>query len=70
MPSSRRFEILAERPINKETFVHPWPEAGLTVADSPFDPEPSLRLENGRVVEMDGKPNKMELFSERPGEGG
>ena len=55
MPSSRRFEILAERPINKETFVHPWPEAGLVVADSPFDPSPSLGLEDGRVVEMDGK---------------
>ncbi len=54
--SSRRFAILAERDINKETFVEPWPEAGLTVADSPYDPQPSLRLEAGRVVEMDGKP--------------
>jgi propanediol dehydratase large subunit len=53
---SRRFAILAERDINKETFVEPWPEAGLIVADSPYDPQPSLRLEAGRVVEMDGKP--------------
>ena len=56
MPPSRRFAILAERDINKETFVEPWPEAGLIVADSPYDPQPSLRLEAGRVVEMDGKP--------------
>lgn len=55
MSSSRRFAILAERDINKETFVEPWPEAGLIVADSPYDPRPSLRLEAGRVVEMDGK---------------
>ena len=55
MPPSRRFAILAERDINKETFVEPWPEAGLIVADSPYDPQPSLRLEAGRVVEMDGK---------------
>jgi len=52
---SRRFAILAERPINKETFVEPWPEAGLIVADSPYDPAPSLRIENGQVVEMDGR---------------
>lgn len=55
MSSSRRFAILAERDINKETFVEPWPEAGLIVADSPYDPQPGLRLEAGRVVEMDGK---------------
>jgi len=55
MPPSRRFAILAERDINKETFVEPWPEAGLIVADGPYDPQPSLRIEAGRVVEMDGK---------------
>lgn len=55
MPVSRRFAILAERDINKETYVEPWPEAGLIVTDSPYDPQPGLRLENGRVVEMDGR---------------
>ncbi|MEZ4663717.1 MAG: propanediol/glycerol family dehydratase large subunit [Caldilineaceae bacterium] len=53
---STRFAILSERPVNKETFVEEWPEAGLIVTDSPHDPQPSLRLENGRVVELDGKP--------------
>ena len=47
---SRRFEILDERDINRETFVEPWPEAGLSVADSPHDPQPSLRIEGGQVV--------------------
>src|SRR5215207_491454 len=55
MTQSRRFALLAEREINKETFVEPWPEAGLIVADSPYDPAPSLRLEAGRVVELDGR---------------
>jgi propanediol dehydratase large subunit len=55
MTGSRRFAILAKRDINKETFVETWPEAGLIVTDSPYDPPPSLRLETGRVVEMDGK---------------
>src|SRR5687767_12372343 len=55
MTSSRRFALLAEREINKETYVEPWAEAGLIVVDSPYDPQPSLRLVDGRVVEMDGK---------------
>src|SRR3712207_1354333 len=52
---SRRFGILAQRDINRETFVEPWPEVGLIVADSPFDPPPSLRIVDGRVAELDGK---------------
>lgn len=55
MPDSHRFAILSERAINSETFVEEWPEAGLIVTDSPHDPPPSLRLEGGRVVEMDGR---------------
>ena len=55
MTSSRRFAILSNRDINKDSFIEPWPEAGLCVADSPDDPQPSLRIEAGRVVEMDGK---------------
>ncbi len=53
---SRRFEALEKRDINKETYVTPWAEAGLTVVDSPYDPAPSLALADGRVVELDGKP--------------
>jgi propanediol dehydratase large subunit len=53
--TSRRFALLANRDINKETFVEPWPEAGLMVTDSPYDPQPSLRLQDGQIVEMDGK---------------
>ena len=56
MTRSKRFELLARRDINKETFVEPWAEAGLTVADSPYDPAPSLTLADGCVVEMDGRP--------------
>jgi propanediol dehydratase large subunit len=55
MSRSRRFALLAERDINKETFVEPWPEAGLIVADSPYDPAPSLRMQGDQVVELDGR---------------
>ena len=56
MGQSRRFAALSEREINRETFVTPWPEAGLIVADSPYDPAPGLRIEGGQIVEMDGVP--------------
>ena len=52
---SRRFSILAGRDINRETYVEEWAEAGLTVADSPYDPQPSLRIVDGQITEMDGK---------------
>ena len=51
---SKRFAKLADRPVNKETFINPWPETGLIVADSPLDPSPSLKVENGVITEMDG----------------
>jgi len=56
MPKSKRFQALSERPINRETFVHEWPEVGLMATDSPYDPPPSLTIEKGRVTEMDGVP--------------
>jgi len=54
MERSKRFDLLAQRDINKETYVEPWPEAGLIVADSPYDPSPSIKIEDGRVREIDG----------------
>lgn len=54
MKRTKRTQIRADRPINRETFIHPWPELGLIVADSPYDPAPSLVIEDSVVVEMDG----------------
>ena len=51
---SKRFERIAERPINKDTFVRPWPDVGLSTTHSPFDPAPSLSIRDGAIVEMDG----------------
>lgn len=55
MPHSKRFQVLADRPVNQDGFVTEWPEAGIVAMESPYDPAPSLRLENGVIVEMDGK---------------
>jgi len=50
MSLSRRFRERAERPIHRDSFVTPWPDVGLVVADSPNDPAPSLRLAHGHIV--------------------
>ena len=55
MPQSKRFQALAQRPVNPDGFVTEWPEAGIVAMESPYDPPSSLRMENGRIVEMDGK---------------
>jgi propanediol dehydratase large subunit len=51
---SKRHTTRLERPINREIFIQPWAEAGLAAVGSPADPAPSLRVEDGTVVEMDG----------------
>jgi propanediol dehydratase large subunit len=55
-PGSKRFERLRQRDINKEVFISELPELGLVVMDSPTDPQPSLEIRAGRIVEMDGRP--------------
>lgn len=55
MKRSKRFEALEKREVNKDGFVKDWPEVGLIAIDSPNDPKPSIKLENGKIIEMDGK---------------
>ena len=52
---SKRFEALDARPVKKDGFVKEWPEVGLIAMNNPGDPTPSLKIENGVIVEMDGK---------------
>ncbi|RKD32750.1 propanediol/glycerol family dehydratase large subunit [Thermohalobacter berrensis] len=52
---SKRFEILEKRPVNQDGFVKEWPEVGMIAMNSPNDPKPSIKIENGRIVELDGK---------------
>ncbi|EOV5406291.1 propanediol/glycerol family dehydratase large subunit [Listeria monocytogenes] len=52
---SKRFEELAKRPVNQDGFVKEWIEEGLIAMESPNDPKPSIKIENGKVVEMDNK---------------
>ena len=56
MKRSKRFEVLEKRPVHQDGFVQEWPEVGLIAVSGPNDPKPSIKIEKGRVVEMDGKP--------------
>jgi propanediol dehydratase large subunit len=54
--TSLRTDILEDRPVNLDGFVEEWPEKGLVAMESAFDPEPGVRVEDGVIVELDGKP--------------
>ena len=41
----KRFEVLAERPVNKDGFIKEWVEVGLVAMDSPNDPKPSIKIQ-------------------------
>jgi len=52
---SRRFAARAERELRRELLIEPLAELGLVAMNGPNDPEPSLVIEDGRVVEIDGR---------------
>ena len=52
---SKRFEALDARPVNQDGFVTEWAEVGLVAMSGPSDPKPSIKIQNGEVVELDGK---------------
>lgn len=52
---SRRFERLDDRSVTEDGFVNEWPDVGFVAMESPNDPDPSVTVEDGRIVEMDGK---------------
>lgn len=55
MKRSKRIETLDRRPVNLDGYINEWPEMGFVAMSSPYDPKPSIRIENGRIVELDGK---------------
>ncbi|CDO09282.1 propanediol dehydratase large subunit PduC [Mycolicibacterium cosmeticum] len=54
-PELGRFRVLDAKPVNLDGFSVAAPELGLAAMHSPFDPEPSLVVRDGKVVELDGK---------------
>jgi propanediol dehydratase large subunit len=54
-PGSKRFRSREQRELRRELLIAPYPELGLVAMDGPNDPEPSLVVEAGRIVEIDGR---------------
>lgn len=55
MKRQKRFEVLEQRDVHKDGFVQEWVEEGFIAMESPNDPKGSITIENGEVVELDGK---------------
>ena len=55
MKRSKRIEALDRRPVNLDGYIDEWPEMGFVAMSSPYDPKPSVRVEGGKIVELDGK---------------
>jgi propanediol dehydratase large subunit len=53
--SSGRFAGRGERELRREVLIEPLHELGLVAMNGPNDPGPSLVVESGRVVEIDGR---------------
>jgi propanediol dehydratase large subunit len=51
-----RFRFMNEQRVNLDGFATSAPELGLVAFDGPNDPKPSIKISDGRVVELDGKP--------------
>src|SRR5215213_337076 len=51
-----RYDLWDERHLSLDRFAVEDPENGFCAAASPFDPKPSLIIEGGRIIEMDGVP--------------
>ncbi len=55
MKRSKRIETLDKRPVNLDGYINEWPEMGFVAMSSPYDPKPSIKVENGQITELDGK---------------
>ena len=55
MKRSKRIETLDARPVNLDGYINEWPEMGFIAMSSPYDPKPAVKVEDGRIVELDGK---------------
>ena len=66
-----RFRFMNEQRVNLDGFATPAPELGLVAFNGLNDPAPSLAIDAGRIVEMDGRDesdfDSIDEFIARPG---
>jgi propanediol dehydratase large subunit len=55
---SARFTAREQRELRREVLIEPLAELGLVALDGPNDPEPSLVIAGGEIVEIDGRPRE------------
>ena len=55
MKRSKRIEALDARPVNLDGYINEWPEMGFVAMHSPYDPTPSIKVEDGKITELDGR---------------
>ncbi|HET6824213.1 MAG TPA: propanediol/glycerol family dehydratase large subunit, partial [Anaerolineales bacterium] len=51
-----RYDLWDERHLSLDRFAVEDPQNGFCASASPYDPKPTLVIENGRILEMDGVP--------------
>ena len=52
---SKRYEFFEKLEVNKDTYLDEMPEIGLITIGGMKDPRPSIKVENGQIIEMDEK---------------
>lgn len=52
---SKRYQFFETLSVNKDTYLDEIPEIGFLTTNGPNDPKPTIRIEDGRIVEMDEK---------------
>lgn len=55
MKRSKRIEALDKRAVNMDGYINEWPEMGFVAMKSPYDPKPSVKVQDGRIIVLDGK---------------
>ena len=50
-----RFRLMNQQPVNLDGFATPAPELGLIAFQGTRDPVPSIVIQDGLIVEMDGR---------------
>src|SRR5207244_13021143 len=54
-PYTTLFRSRERRELRREVLITPDPDLGLVAMNGPNDPEPGLKIEQGRVVWLDGR---------------
>lgn len=58
MKETKRNILTKKKPVNLDVITNEVPDIGFIAAGAPADPKPSIKLQDGIVIEMDGKPRE------------